>query len=119
MRLQISLEVIAYVSIAGISLLYSVSSVSAYYLRANQSLGYYGYSELAESINTAIMGNYSSAEIYIPAGMCGLPQNGSSLDTRYGVFSLVEDVRISSNLTCSPGMQKVGIEYGQGYAEIV
>ena len=44
MKAQMSLEMLAYISIAGISMLYSIGAISAYYLKINQSLGDYGYS---------------------------------------------------------------------------
>jgi hypothetical protein len=119
MRAQMSLEMLAYISMAGISLLYSISAISAYYPRMNQSLGYYAYSSFAESINTAILSNDSSVTLYVPGGMCDSPLNGSVLDTRYGTFNFVEEVRAGGNLTCNAGIEKVGMAYGQGYVTLV
>lgn len=119
MKVQMSLEMLAYVSIAGISILYSIGAISAYYVRLNQSLGYYGYSNFVEAVNTAILANYSSVSLYIPQGVCGLQVNGSDLNTKDGVFYFAQDVRMSKNLTCRTGAQHVDIYYGQGYAMVV
>jgi hypothetical protein len=118
MKAQMSLEMLAYISMAGISLLYSISAVSAYYPRINQSLGEYGYSNFVEAINTAILSNDSSMTLHVPGGMCDSQLNGSVLDTRYGTFYFVEDVRTDGNLTCD-GTEKVSMSYGQGYVTIV
>ena len=114
MKAQMSLEMLAYVAIAGISILYSLGAVSSYYLRVNQSLGDYGYSSFVESINTAILGNYSSITLNVPEGLCNSEPNGSELDTRYGAFYFVEDVRLLGNLSCGQGTRKASIHYGQG-----
>ena len=119
MKVQMSIEVLAYISIAGISLLYSISAVSAYYLRINQSLGDYGDSSFVESINTAILSNYSSITTIVPAVICGSRLNGSSLHTNYGTFYFVEDVRLSVGFNCSKGTERISIFYGQGYVTIV
>ena len=118
MRAQMSLEMLAYIAMAGISLLYSISAVSAYYPRMNQSLGDYDYSNFVESINTAILNNDSSVALYVPEGLCGSQLNGSTLDTKYGIFYFVEEVRMHGNLTCSAGMEEVSMAYGQGYVTI-
>lgn len=119
MKTQMSLEMLTYVSIAGISILYSIGAISSYYSRVNQSLGYYGYSNFVEAVNTAILDNYGSVSLYIPQGMCGLQVNGSDLNTKYGVFYFVQDVRMSKNLTCRPGAQYVDIYYGQDHVTVV
>ena len=119
MRAQMSLEMLAYIAMAGISLLYSISAVSAYYPRINQSLGDYDYSSFVESINTAILNNDGSVTLYVPEGMCGSQLNGSTLGTRYGIFYFVEEVRMGGNLTCNTGTEKVSMVYGQGYVTMV
>ena len=119
MKAQMSLEMLAYISIAGISILYSIGAISAYYLRINQSLGDYAYSNFVESINTAILSNESSIALTVPSGICGSRLNGSAFDTKYGTFYFVENVKFGSNLTCNIGAEKVGIDYGQGYVTIV
>ncbi len=118
MQAQMSLEVLAYISIAGISMLYSMGAISAYYLRVNHSLDNYGYSNFVESINTAILSNDSSVTLNVPGGICSSRLNGSALDTKYGTFYFVEDVKLGSSLTCNTGAEKVSIDYGQGSVTI-
>ena len=101
MKVHRSPEMLAYIAIAGISLLLLISAVSAYYPRMNQSLGDYDYSNFVESINTAILNNDSSVALYVPEGLCVSQLNGSTLDTKYGIFYFVEEVRMHGNLTCS------------------
>ncbi len=113
-----SLEMMVYISLAGISMLYSIHAVSAYHQRSSQSISGYEYSNFVEAINTAILGNYSSISLYVPQGMCGGSLNGSSIDTGIGRLYFVETVRISATLACSPGLQRANLSYHQGYATI-
>ena len=114
-----SLEVLAYIAVAGIPLIYSVSAISSYRASVNQSLNYYSYSSFASAINTAVLGRYDYVYLQVPHGICGIKVNGSSFSIGYWTFYLAETVRINGSLLCSAGMAGASIYYGTGNVSIV
>ena len=65
-----SLEMLVYVLLAGISMVYSLSLVSRYYAGSAKASASYEYANFAEAINTALMNGASAVSLYVPAGMC-------------------------------------------------
>lgn len=118
MKVQMSLEMLAYISIAGISLLYSARAMGTFYSGANQSVIGYEYSAFSQQINTAILGNYTSVNAYVPYGFCPNGINGSEISTKYGKIYFVSDVRETGSVLCGPGQERVNITYHYGYAQV-
>ncbi|MHB1830366.1 MAG: hypothetical protein ACYCO0_03145 [Candidatus Micrarchaeaceae archaeon] len=114
MKAQMSLEMLAYLSLAGLSMLYSAKAVSVYYSDANGSLASYGYASFVESINSAILQDAGHAVISIPAGLCNSTLSGDMLHTARGDFYFVRGVRASQSVMCGTGQENVSIGYGQG-----
>lgn len=109
-----SLEMLAYISIAGISIMYSVNAVTVYYQRINGSMDAYGYFGLAESINTAILQNAASVTAYVPAGLCNSTIDGSELTTTNGKVYFIKEIQASMGVLCGPGTRRLNISYGGG-----
>ncbi len=113
MKAQMSLEMLAYLAIAGLSMLYSAKAVSMYYSNASGSMESYGYSRFVEAINTAILQGDGSASVSIPAGLCNSTLSGDQIKTPKGSFYFVRAVEIGKAVLCSSGFENVSIEYGQ------
>ena len=114
MKTQMSLEMLAYLSLAGLSILYSAKAVSEYYSSANGSLASFGYSSFVEAVSTAILQDADHAAISVPAGLCNSTISGDELKTSKGDFYFVREVQISKSVMCSPGQQNISIGYLQG-----
>jgi len=115
MRAQMSLEVLVYVFLAGISIVYSLSLVSGYYSRESAQASSYEYSNFAEAINIALMNGASAVDLYIPPGLCNSTQTSDSMETSHGKLYFAEPVRISYALLCSPGNARANITQDAGY----
>jgi hypothetical protein len=113
-----SLEMMAYIALAGISMLYCAVAVARYSVQLGRYAAYYSYSEFSQAISTAIMGHAGDVSVYVPAGMCNSTVSGSELRTRYGSFYFPERVSISGNLTCSIGNSDASITYANGSADV-
>ncbi len=115
MRAQMSLEVLVYVFLAGVSIVYSLSLVSGYYSRESAQASSYEYSNFAEAINLALMNGASAVGLYVPPGLCNSTSTPDSIGTRYGRLYFAEPVRISAALLCSPGNARANITQDAGY----
>ena len=117
-KAQMSLEMLAYISLAGISMLYSARAISAFYSGFNQSVMGYEYAVFSSQINTAILNNYSSLRAYVPYGFCPSGINGTEIDTKYGKVYFTEYVKESGNSICGPGTEHINLSYSYGYVKI-
>ena len=113
-----SLEMLAYLSLAGISMAYSVGLIHSYYGSVNKSLSHYEYYGFVQSINTAVLGGYGSVNLYVPEGMCNATVNGDELNTLYGRFYFVRYVTISKGVLCSYGNALAYLSYNQSLVSV-
>lgn len=113
-----SLEMLAYISLAGISILYSAQAISSFYSGFNQSIIGYEYAKFSEQINTAILDNYSSLSTYVPYGLCPTGINGSEVDTKYGKVYFAEYVIENGSKICGPGAERINLSHYYGYVRI-
>ncbi len=117
-KAQMSLEMLAYISLAGISLLYSARAIGTFYSGFNQSIIGYEYATFSEQVNSAILDNYSSLSTYVPYGFCPNGINGSEVGTKYGKVYFSEYVRESGDKICGPGTERINLSYDYGYVEV-
>jgi hypothetical protein len=118
MRAQMSLEMLAYIALAGISLLYSVGAAHHYLESASGYISSYSYSEFADSISTALLQKSSHFNIYVPSGICNSTINGSSLMLGGNSYQLPERVSVQDGFLCQPGPHEADAQYYPGYAYI-
>lgn len=118
MKAQMSLEMLAYLAIAGISLVLSLAYLSNYYVREGQSVAGYEYSDFVEAINIALMNGASAINIFVPEGLCNSTISGTSLITGNGRFEFVEPVRLSQRLKCLSGSTEANLSYKNGYVSV-
>ena len=117
-KAQMSLEMLAYISIAGISMIYSARAISTFYSGFNQSIIGYEYATFSDQVNTAILNNYSSLRAYVPYGFCPSGINGTEFDTKYGKVYFAEYVMESGNVICGPGAERINLSYYYGYVRM-
>ncbi len=121
MKAQLSLEFLAYLFIAGLSLL-----VLAAFLRqsAPKALNLIAGSEI-ESFVSEINGQiaaerfYLPLQVYVPGALCNSTINGSTLSTAYGAFRFLTNVSISSSIICKAGDAEISIIPENGSVEVV
>ena len=114
MRAQLSFEFLVYLSLAGLSLLFSVSILNANSHFLYNKVGYYWASEMAYKINDAILsGSYSNFTTFLPQGMCNSSITGGALDTEYGNFSIAGKVLAQGKVFCPDGAEA---NFEMGYA---
>lgn len=118
MKVQMSLEVLVYVSLAGVSIVYSLSLVSGYYSKGVGVAASYEYSNFAEAINLALMNGASAVSLYVPVGLCNSTATADSMDTKYGTLYFAEPVVISKSVLCSRGSIEANITHDSGYSEV-
>ncbi|MDE1825069.1 MAG: hypothetical protein KGH61_03265 [Candidatus Micrarchaeota archaeon] len=106
MRAQLSFEFLVYLSLAGLSLLFSVSLLSTSSHSIYNKAGYYWASALAYKINDAILsGPYLNFSTFLPQGMCNSSINGAVLHTEYGDFNIASKVLAEGKVFCPDGTE--------------
>jgi hypothetical protein len=102
MRLQISVELLIYLSVSAIVLVFVLVAVSRWSASYSNAVSRYEAYTLVSYINSAI---YSGAEVSnisvsLPKDACNFSINGNKLYTRYGTFYFAEDVIAENGLFC-------------------
>ncbi len=106
-----SLEMLAYISIAGISMAYSIGMVNSYHGEINRSVMMYEYSGFVNGLDTAMLEGARSVSLYVPEGMCNSTAAGNELKTGYGMFYFVDTVWMNASAICSQGYKQLQLSY--------
>ncbi|MDE1845815.1 MAG: hypothetical protein KGH53_00830 [Candidatus Micrarchaeota archaeon] len=100
-RAQLSLEFMVYLSLAGLSLLSSLSLLGTF---SGHFLGFTSKYEVLELVNNinlhAMLGITGNTTELVPKGLCGAAVIGSSLISPYGNFPLVGKISASNGTFC-------------------
>ncbi len=105
MRAQLSLELLVYVALAGISLAFALSAAAAPLAKAGYELRAYGIAQFVDEINSALLQHeYGSGFFYLPSGLCPSSVQGNELVTAYGEFALAGPVAAYGSVFCPDGM---------------
>lgn len=104
MRLQISLEFLLYLSMAGVAMLFAASCAARLAPRLYGYMGSYQVSSFVQQLDYAALSGAGSAELYLPRGVCNSSIDGESMRTVYGNFALEYEVEAGDAL-CPDGME--------------
>lgn len=119
MKAQMSLEMMAYLALAGIAMLCSVSVVSEYSTKIARYGSSYSYSEFMESLATAIMSSASGMNAYVPIGLCNSRIEDDIIATTSGNFTMALPIAFVGNVPCNGGTYDINISYANGTASLV
>ncbi len=111
MRAQLSLELMLYVSLAGLAFLFALGVVLSTITKANGNINSFETSQFVDEINTVLLsGNSASIEAYLPRGLCGSSVYGNTISTKYGNFYLVKQL-VAQNGTFCPDMVYASLSF--------
>lgn len=104
MRAQLSLELLLYVALAGLSFAFAIGAVSRAWSGLGGSEGAFEMTQLADTINTALLQNGAfSGTVYLPTGMCAANASGNALTTPHGALYFIDVVNTTSTTFCPDG----------------
>ncbi|MDE1874204.1 MAG: hypothetical protein KGI04_03750 [Candidatus Micrarchaeota archaeon] len=106
MKAQLSLELLLYAALAGLSLLFALGAVGEAGGRLGESVASFQISQLVYALNSAMLnGGQSSGSFYLPAGLCGATISGDVLHDYGHDFYLSSAANASPGLFCPDGVQ--------------
>ena len=101
MRAQLSLELMLYVTLAGLALLFALSTIAKVSARINSGLQTFEVSQFVNDINNALTSNDSAlVDVFLPRGLCNSTASGSALETPYGTLYLASRLYVAANTFC-------------------
>lgn len=105
MKAQLSLELLLYISLAGLSLAFALGAASGAMVKVGNEIGSFEISQFVNRINTLLL-TESSAQFsaYLPRGLCSSSASGSLLATRYGNFYFTQRVNAQAETFCPDGV---------------
>ncbi len=105
MRLQISVELLIYLSVSAIVLVFILGAVSRWSTSYSNAIGGYEAYTLVSYINSAIYSGTEASNISIslPKGACNFSISGNKLYTQYGTFYFADDAIAANGLFCVAG----------------
>lgn len=105
MRLQISVELLVYLSVSAIVLVFVLHSLSAWSGAYSSELGRYEAYTLVSYVNSAIFSDAEATNISVslPSSACNYTISGNRLSTPYGTFYFAEDILAAEGLFCPGG----------------
>ncbi len=104
MRAQLSLELMLYVALAGLSFAFALGVTERSYAGIGASTGSFGLSQFIDVINGALLSSGAfSGNVYLPQGLCEATANNNSISTRYGSFYIVDKVSFAPGTMCPDG----------------
>ena len=118
MRAQLSLELLIYMSLAGISFLLAISAASSASAGEAKSIQAFEVSQFVSSVGTELAaGSTSSFSAFLPRGLCNYTLKGDSLLTAFGAFSIPEPLNSPPGTFCPDGVYaELRLTYGSGGA---
>jgi len=103
-RAQLSLELLVYVALAGLSFALAIGAVSKAWTSIGKSAYAFELSQFADAINAALLSSGSFSEtLYLPPGLCGAAPHGNMLETAYGSIYFAYAINASPQAFCPDG----------------
>lgn len=102
MRAQISLELLIYVALAGLSLASTLPWAARLIGHVATEESTYGISQFVNALNTKLIDGSNEFSAFVPKGLCGANMSGAQLVTNSGVFYLIEPLAVRGKL-CPDG----------------
>lgn len=105
MRAQLSLEVLAYISLSGVSLLFIANTLRVGMVHVTYLLSEYQVSSMVSKLNSAALTGvaYQEFSAYLPSGMCSAYVKSGVLSTIYGNLSIADGISIPKGVFCPDG----------------
>jgi hypothetical protein len=101
LKAQLSLELLIYIALAGISVSFALSAAAKASTRTGNEIHLSEMVQFVNSLNVELMdGNGTSFRIFVPQGLCVSNLAGDLLSTQYGSFYLVEPLHDLNNTFC-------------------
>ncbi|MGC8671432.1 MAG: hypothetical protein ACP5TJ_00890 [Candidatus Micrarchaeia archaeon] len=100
MKAQMSMEMLLYVSLAGISLLLAGRQLGLVLEKAGQQSSYYEVAQFEMRINSALINGTGMLSLFVPAGFCNASGvgNGSGLRVFNSSVSFVAPIYFGNSL---------------------
>ncbi|MGA3020843.1 MAG: hypothetical protein ABSD68_02755 [Candidatus Micrarchaeales archaeon] len=104
LKAQLSLELLIYIALAGISLSFALSEAAKASAGTGNEIHLFEIVQFVNSLNEALMGgNGSSFRAFVPQGLCISNITGNLLSTQYGSFYLTEPLHDPNKALCPDG----------------
>jgi len=103
MQSQLSLELLVYLSLAGLSFAFIFPSVVKTVAGIDQKILGFEVSQFVRYIDTRLMLGNSTFGVFVPKGICGYAIRDGLLLTRFGAFYFSWQVQSSDTTLCPDG----------------
>ncbi len=115
MKLQISFELLLYMAIAGIALLFGVVMLASKWSDINGSVDSLSVYYFINSLNEELTSGASSFSLYVPKGACNSTISGNKVQTIYGTYYLTSGIDMPQGLLCPDGQSaNFTVSYASG-----
>ncbi|MDE1855122.1 MAG: hypothetical protein KGH57_02260 [Candidatus Micrarchaeota archaeon] len=105
MRAQLSLELLLYVALAGLSFAFAASAVETSSAKLGGSVVSFETGQFVDALNTAMLETGSfSGNFYVPRGLCDSEISGDRIAVGGGLLYFVMDVNASPSVFCPDGV---------------
>jgi hypothetical protein len=121
LKAQLSLEIILYLSLAGLSFLFAISTASRASAGEGVEARAFGTAQFVNAVNAELIkGSSAGFSVFLPDGLCSSTLSGSSLLTPSGVFHFYEKVSATPNTLCPDGSYaSFAMSYGENGASLI
>jgi hypothetical protein len=96
MRTQLSLELLVYIVLAGLSITFALSGVSKSLTGSSRLASAYEMTQFVTDINVKILEGSVQFNEFIPSGICNATTVGSELFTSSGSFYFIRPVNLAN-----------------------
>ena len=103
MRLQISFELLIYLTLAGLSTVFALAVLAARWPGIVKSIDSYSVSSFVSSVNGKIAAGATAFSLYVPPGLCNSTIVGDEIRTEYGTYYLDSAASAESGIFCPGG----------------
>lgn len=105
MRLQISVELLVYLAVSAVVLVFALHALSVWHGAYSSELGRYEVYTMVSYVNSAISSGIDVTNIsaYLPSGACNYTISGNRLSTPYGILYFTGDIIAAKGLFCPGG----------------
>ena len=115
MRLQISFELLLYLSVAGIALLFGLMMLASRWSGINNSVNSLGIYYFINSLNEELASGAMSFSLFVPRGTCNSTVSGHAIVNRYGTYYLTGNIKVPAGIFCPDGQPaNFTVSYGTG-----
>lgn len=104
LRAQMSLELMLYASLAGVSLVFALGEAASYSARIANGTASFEASQFVNSLNAKLVGGGPGEfTLFVPRGMCNSTVSGTELSYGGAELYLAEPLALSGDPLCPDG----------------